>query len=573
MRGGSHDLLCMAAVLFAVTPCARAQIFELSAGASSIYGAEGGSVVIHQDDTETILGGGVMQGHLALGGSSSKPIAGGTATAGQQELGMQLPTDLFNTNAILAGTGLGLRVSHAQSGSFTAFGGYASSEGGTQLFRTSNLQELLAYSKWVHPLGKKCTSSATMLFSRQMTALESVGCNKNPRFFLGATIGVGANAPYAAVALAMKRRRWKFRGSYTYAADTFQRTTSMNEVTPEPVKENLAFEYKMTSALSFSVLHARDLTPVSWKGVVDGTSSTLPVHSELDTIAVDFQTKRTGWGVNLLHSSSDATANPTFTNGGSSEARGNKASSFIFRESFGKVQWTENLMHTYGSGTLASSILVNGISVALSPHIRLSESANVTASGTTYSHGGTLLTSFSSFEVDYQFFYVATRPEHPFEQAMVFDAQLKLPRDLSLHAASNVSPSGQMLYTVRLSTLLVRNAAPAEPLSSGGLGMSTLRGRVMDRQGLPIEGAALRIGNERVYTDSEGIFFFREKHAQAHEFSVMTSEFLGVGDFVAYSAPAQVRSREDGESLPAILVIVDRAAAATDSVKREGLSQ
>jgi len=567
MRGSSHHLLWLATLLFAAARGVKAQIFEVSAGASSLYGAEGGSVVIHGDGMETTVGGGVMQGRLALGGSSSRLIPGGSITAGQQDLGMQLPTDLFNTNSMLAGSGIGLRLLATQGSSFTAFAGYSSAEGGTPLFRTTSLQEPLAYSKWIHPLGKKCTNSTTALFSRQMTALESIGCNKNPRFFYAATLGLGANAPYAAIALALQRRRWKFRGSYTYAAETFQRTTSMNEVTPEPVKENLALEYKVTSALSLSALHEHDLTPAPWPGVVGGTGSTLPVHSEMDSAGLDYQTRRTGWGLNFLHSYSNASAVASEASGGASELRGNKASSFTFRQGFGKVQWTETLMHSYTGGALANSILVNGISVALNPHLRLSESANVTTSGTTYSHGGTLLTSFSSFEVDYQFFYVATRPEHPFQQAMVFEAQLKLPKNLALHAGSNLSATGQMLYTVKLSTLLVRNAAAPEPLSAAGLGASTLRGRVVDRQGMPVEGAALRIGTERVYTDPEGLFFFREKHPQAHEFSVLTDEFLGMGDYVTYSAPTQVRSRGDGEAANVILVIVDRPGVAADSAQ------
>ena len=98
-------------------------------------------------------------------------------------------------------------------------------------------------------------------------------------------------------------------------------------------------------------------------------------------------------------------------------------------------------------------------------------------------------------------------------------------------------------------------------------GENSLRGRVVDEQGVPVEGAALLIDSTQLYTDSKGIFFFREKSARAHPFSVATDDFMQLGRYVVVSAPKSVRSSSDRDSQP-VTIVVRRIADAPAATRR-----
>ncbi len=79
------------AILFALSvlgPCmsgpAFGQVFDVSAGASTLYGAKGASVAIHGVHSETSIGAGLINGHFGIGASSTAPVFGGFLTTGQQ---------------------------------------------------------------------------------------------------------------------------------------------------------------------------------------------------------------------------------------------------------------------------------------------------------------------------------------------------------------------------------------------------------------------------------------------------------------------------------------------------------
>jgi len=150
---------------------------------------------------------------------------------------------------------------------------------------------------------------------------------------------------------------------------------------------------------------------------------------------------------------------------------------------------------------------------------------------------------------------------------MVFDAQLRLPRDLALHASSTVGSTGKPEYTIQLSTLFVRNTTSAPPASRNVVGLNTARGRVVDTAGSPVEDAALMIGTDRVYTDTDGYFFFREKHSGTHPMCVLTDEFLAMGNYVTRSAPAQIKTHA-GSSDDLVTIVVDHATTSGQTSNR-----
>ena len=538
-------------LIVAATATASGQVFEVTAGASTSYGAAGGGIIIHGKAIQTSLGAGLIQGHFAAGGSSFRTIPGGTLTLGQQSFRMDLPTDVFEASHLFFGTGLGVVYAPDPRHTLSGFAGLSSQDGGTPLFGAALLQQKAAFARWARPLTSDCGITWMALLSTKSAMLQSVACELSPSLEIAGTLGFGAGAPYLAGSFTFERPRLHLRASFIDAGETFDRGNDVDQPTPEPVRENLAAEVNLTREWTVSGAHQHFLTLGTATRFVPAAMPAAPVHSSLDTASAQYQRGGTGTSVTVLHSTFQEAATP----GLPFLKESSDGVSAAFHHSFGRVLWSESLLHAFGDHQAGSTILINGVGVTVNPHLKLTEDVNVTAQGTTFSHGGTLLTNYSSFEVDYQFFYLASEPAHPFQQAMVFDAQVRLPHDLALHAGSNLGSEGRLQYTFQLSTLFARNEALPEPISQGGLGINLLRGRVVDMVGQPVEGAVLLIGSQRVYSDSDGFFFFRERRPTAHEFHVLTDEFLEMGAFEVRDAPVLVHTSTQSQAL---VIRVDR---------------
>jgi len=526
-----------------------AQVFALSAGASTMYGAEGATLMIRGKGYESSIGAGLSNGHFAIGGTSVRQIKDGSLTAGQQGFSMELPTDVFQGGHIFFGAGLGLRRQRTDQDGLNLFAGYTSFEGGTPLFQTSSLGNLAAFGQWKKQLSTHCSSLATGLLSTKVIALESVQCARSRHLVYSFTAGVGAGAPYVAASVIWKKQNLDLRASYILAGSRFQRGNNFDQPTPEPIRENISADYRLTRNVSFTAMHQNYLTPAtSNSGDLDLPDE--PQRSSLDVAAVLFHRGRTGLTFTVLHAKTKQVFDPSEP----SFYRTNLALSAAFQHSFGRIEWTENFMDELSGQESGGAILINGISAEINSHLRLTESANVTAQGLTFSHGGSLVTTFSSVSVGYELLYLANRPYDAFQKSLIFDAQVAVRRNLWVHAGSSVGPTGKILYSFQLGTQFSRNGATSDRMSDGGMGNSILSGRVVDLEGIPVEGAAMLIGHQRVYSDSDGNFLFREKKSQVHPFTILLDEFLGSGRFASVRAPREIRTSSQRDS--AILSIV-----------------
>jgi hypothetical protein len=82
-----------------------------------------------------------------------------------------------------------------------------------------------------------------------------------------------------------------------------------------------------------------------------------------------------------------------------------------------------------------------------------------------------------------------------------------------------------------------------------------ITGRVLDTEGQPIEGASLEIGTERVYTDSRGRFFLRERAARTLSLRVVLDDFLMPGEFEVLDAPSEVTPAREGSARDVTIVL------------------
>ena len=183
-----------------------------------------------------------------------------------------------------------------------------------------------------------------------------------------------------------------------------------------------------------------------------------------------------------------------------------------------------------------------------------------TAGQTTYAFGGDFTSNRLQVWLDYQNVYLPFRPSNPFEQALAMNVAFRVHGPLLVTAVSNVAPDGHVRYSFGASTYLYRlrglavNAVSPDTFS---IAKYVIQGVVKDDQGLPVEGAALRIGRDIAYTDSSGHFQARFGKHGPFAVSVVPEDFLTNAIYEAVSAPSQVRAESD-DAAEEIQIVVRR---------------
>ena len=183
----------------------------------------------------------------------------------------------------------------------------------------------------------------------------------------------------------------------------------------------------------------------------------------------------------------------------------------------------------------------------LSSRLSLLQLISRTAGQTTVSFGGTFTSNRLMLQADYQNVYLPFRPDHPFEQALALNSAIRVVGPMQMTVASNVDPTGHVRYTFGMSTYLYRvnGMISSSRSDSFSIAKFVVQGTVKDDKGDPVEGAALRIGKETVYSDSTGGFLVRMGKHGPFPLSVVPEEFIANGIYEAVSAPSSVRAELD----------------------------
>jgi hypothetical protein len=193
----------------------------------------------------------------------------------------------------------------------------------------------------------------------------------------------------------------------------------------------------------------------------------------------------------------------------------------------------------------------------LTPRISVLQVTSFSAGKTSVAFGGSLLTNHVTIGVNYQTLYVPFRPDHPFAQALSITLNLNLHGNLRLRTATSFTPQGKMIYTLagsgsyyRLSGL---EAAP--PFQSFRMEGHVITGQVTTSDGLPVYGAAIRIGKALLYSDRDGRFFARVRKPGRYKVEVVPSEFIATGNFTVISVPEDAATTKDQDA-PGILIVL-----------------
>lgn len=518
---------------------ARAQVFEISGGNSSLYEAGGGSISMHAPGYDATIGAGMIGGHFSYGAKMEKAIGPDVYSAGDEQIDFLLPTDVFDPSHYMFGRGLGYKANR-QSLNVFAFGGTSSTLYETPIFEGAGFgtgMGFLSIRKTVSPAWKFWSDT---VFSGKMSQIAAAQWQPARKFQLAASGGIGANQPYGAASINLSRRYLDVLGSYVSAGSNFRRVVVSSPIQAEPDKGNLLLTLKPTSFLTISGGTQNFLVPTLTSSQTVGPN----IGSSVRNAAVNLQVAKASLSGNIY----------------SSSALGESDNAAAFSASRDVTHWVR-LMSSYmvskPKGSAGANSFFSTITENLNQHISVNQSINNSNGQTSFLYGGSLLTNFVTFSANYETFYVPVRTANPFQQSLMLDVSLHLFGRASLHASNFVGPTGAMMYTATADAIAIHGQDNEEPAANqfASIGDSVLRVQVVDAQNRPVEGAALVVDAKPVFTDQDGTFSLRERKPRQHTLHVLTDQFLDGGKWQVESMPQTVRSSIGESDAPAVVVV------------------
>jgi hypothetical protein len=527
----------LAAILsIALVQClaAHCQVFELSAGDSSLYQAAGGSLALHAPSYDAVVGGGMIAGRMHYGAAISKTVKSTTYSLGDGKIDFLLPTDVFDSSHYLYGRGLGIDTK-LDSATIIGFAGTVSTLYETPVFEGASSSAKFGFFSLHDDLSARWKIYFDMIISDKISEIEAIRWKPTHGLELSAAAGLGADQPYAAGSLRLNKKWLDVTASYVSAGENFRRVVVSSPLQAEPVRGNVLVSLK----------------PAHFLTLVGGTQSYLVPDSS--TGRSERSTVRSASTyLQIAGGLFSATGYDSSSQGVTSHAASFTAS----RDITTRVKVTANYLISKPKGNVTAPSLFATVAEKLNEHVSINESLSSSDGQTSFLYGGSLLSNLLTFSANYETFYVPTRPSAPFQESLLLDVSLHLFGVASLHGNTFVGPTGHLLYTTEATGLISHTESDAKG-SQLSLPGSLLRGLVVDQDDRPVEGAALMIDSRAVFTDSSGRFVVRESKPRQHKLSVNTDGFLNGGEWKITSMPTTIRSSTQ-QNAPETVVIVHR---------------
>lgn len=525
-------LICAAA---APTP-ASAQVFELDGGSSSLFQSSGGSLGVRSSAYGARVDFGLLQSQPRFGFAFSGPRWGYDWQAGDQNIPFVLPTDLFDHSYYFLGRGLGAQRKTSKSKYFF-FAGATSTGYLLPFFNAASPESPSGVFFFEHKWNPKWRFYSRNILSQTQTSIQSLEWDPRGDMDVGFSGGFGSNERYLAGSFAWSRDWATLRASYVFAGDQFRRITVQEPVLTEQDKENVQFDFTPVQDLRFTVGRQNYLSPAN--------DFSAPAITSVDRAAVDsFGAWGRAEGLEL-YGSAFLSKNPEI----SSRAYALGARRSLTSKVDLGVDYLASLQH----GFAPQHSIIYSVREHVTPRIDLSQFIVQNNGQTTVSYGGGFLASLFSVNADYQtmYFPLATPGQPPFRQILTLSIHLQAPNGVQLNAETNVTPGGRVDYTTYGSEYLYGPYSGGAPgaVHSTGFYRNVVRGRVVDVQGNPVEGAAVLLGSQVAFTDSDGEFSVRFKRAVGMKFEVFLDAFTAPGVYQVVSAPSQVHAVAEADAV------------------------
>jgi hypothetical protein len=306
-------------------------------------------------------------------------------------------------------------------------------------------------------------------------------------------------------------------------------------------KENLQMLYRPNEFVSITTGHENILEPLTPGGPMQQAS--------VNQLSGDFHIEKVYFGTGLFTSNASGRS----TQG---------TNLYVGRRIGQRLEVNTNFFQSKPQGNKstpgqATTILSGTVRENFSSRFSLLQLISRTGGQTTFAFGGDFTSNRLLLRADYQNIYLPFRPDRPFQQALALNVAFRVSGPLQVTAASNVAPDGHLRYSFGASTYLYRFRGMAMNANSDSFSIAkyVVQGAVKDDEGIPVEGAALHIGKEVVYTDSSGHFLVRFSKRGPFSLSVAPDEFINNGVYEVVSAPTQVSAETEDRATDVAVVV------------------
>ncbi len=504
--------------LLSVPTSAPAQtVVEVQGGGSSLNGGYGATANFWRSSVDGWIGLGYLDG-FRVGAFLRKAIDKDTLRIGNDALVMRLPTDVFTPGFNLLVQGISFAGGNERA-SYLAFGGASSAGLGAPAFQASSIEEPMGALFLQRRVGRTIRLTATTLLADQQTLLPGVQWQPTPDVTAAVSGGVGSGRPYAASSLLLRQGRLGVKASYAWNPDRFRRAAVATPNQTEVDRENITVTYDLSPEFSVGVGRQNY--------VQDSADSRPPIRATGNSLYAGGVWAGTRLTAGLYDSESEGVSNLS-----SYVALGRELAHWLDAEVFVLQSRPEGL-------PVVTTPLAN-LRWRLSSRIGLSQQISYHAGRATVLFGASLITPIGEFLADYQVVHQPLQPTSPFRSALNLTARLQLGK-YSTSVGTYLQPDGSVDYSASGSTFLYMGSfGGAQPQQLGGrMARYVIRGSVRDEAGNPVEGAAIDIGGEVVFTNSSGAFFHRVGRPTRTRVAVLTGEFLLPGQWEVVSAPAE----------------------------------
>jgi hypothetical protein len=518
----------------AVGSTVSAQVIKVEAGASDMVPTIGGSLSVQGPGYEGYLGAGLLSGAFRLGTYAKSAIGPYQFTAGDQSLAFNLPTDIFGGEEFVTTRGVGVTLPGKDH--VFVFGGFTTLPAGTPLFQAFQNQTPLALVFLDKAITPNFHFYSRNIISHQQTWIEGFDWQVREWLKTDFSAGMGSNKPYFAASIDANRNWYEIKAAYIGAGSGFRRITTPSLFASEPDRENLLVTVKPFSSLNLTAGHENFLAP-------QGSLNAPFERASVDQLQSSFDLAKFRLGAGLFESHSPA---------GRNVSDGFSVSRSITRNVDGSVSYYQNL-----SGPRPHlTYLISTVRETISPKITLLQVINRTQGNTNVLFGGSYTTNRLSVSVDYQTLYMPFLA-NPLVTGIGVTLQLKLWGGIQVNGDTFRSPDGKLRYTGSLSTLLTPNLHLAKDGEKRApkFGDYVIRGQVRSERGSPVEGAAILLGDQMVFSNAAGEFLLRLNKPQQVALTVLPEEFLTPLHFTVVSAPSTVTAASE-ESATDVLIVL-----------------
>jgi hypothetical protein len=507
-------------------------VVEVQGGGSSLNHGYGATANFWRSGVDGWIGLGYLNGFRA-GAFLRKSLGRDTLGVGNNALIMQLPTDVFTPgfNLLVQGVSFSGGNDHW---SYMAFGGASSNGLSAPTFQATSIEQPVGAFFAQRRVAPTVRLTATTLFSQRQTILPGIQWQPLPDLTTALVAGIGSGRPYAASSVLLRRGPLGVKASYGWNPSRFRRAPVATPNQTEVERENITITYDVGPYFSVGVGRQNY--------VQDSADSKLPVRATGNTAFAGGVWENTRLTAGIYDSRSEGISNLS-----SYMAVGRELTRWLDAELF--------VLQSRPEGRAVTTTPIANLRWRVTSRLGLTQQISWPDKRPTVLFGASLMTPIGDFAVDYQIVHQPFKPFDPFRSTLNLTARLQLGK-YSTSVGTYVQPDGSVDYSASGRTFLYMGSfGGMQPQQLGGrMARYVVHGSVRDMDGNPVEGAAIEIGRDVVFTNSTGQFFHRLGRPGRSALKVLTEEFLLPGRWEVVSAPAEaVAGSETGGGVEIVL--------------------